>query len=317
MKYRGLGKTGLEVSEIGFGAWAIGGDAYGPTSDIDSSAALEKAWENGVNFYDTADSYGKGHSETLIGRFLKGKPREKIFIATKAGWDFYRNPVKKRFDAEYIGFACERSLARLDTEYADLFQLHNPPLALIESGEAADALSSLKKSGKVRFTGLSVHRTEEVLAALKFSEIDTLQIVFNILDQRMSAVFEAAAAKGVGLIIREPLASGLLTGKYDLDHEFPKGDHRRRWISEKRSLDGQKLALIRDKIPGAEWPKTALEFVLAERFVSSAIPGMKTPSQVMDNLRASVQAEISQDQIQMLRGLFWDAAIFQQGLNPS
>lgn len=317
MKYRGLGKTGLEVSEIGFGAWAIGGDAYGPTSDIDSAAALEKAWEKGVNFYDTADSYGKGRSEALIAHFLKGKPREKIFVATKAGWDFYRDPVKKRFDAEYIGFACERSLARLDTEYADLFQLHNPSLAVIESGEAADVLSSLKKAGKIRFAGLSVHRMEEARAALRFSEIDTLQIVFNVLDQRMSAVFEEASGKGVGLIIREPLASGLLTGKYGSDHEFPRGDHRRRWIPEKRALDEKKLALIRDRIPGAEWPKTALEFVLAERFISSVIPGMKNPAQVMDNLRASSQPEISQDQIQMLRGLFWDDAIFQQGLNPS
>lgn len=317
MKYRGLGKTGLEVSEIGFGAWAIGGDAYGPTSDKDSEEALERAWENGVNFYDTADSYGKGHSEELIARFLKGKPREKVFVATKAGWDFYQDPVRKRFDAEYLGFACERSLARLGTECVDLFQLHNPPLAFIESGGAADVLSSLKKAGKIRFGGLSVHRTEEARAAFRFPEIESLQIVFNVLDQRMSAVFEEAALKGVGLIAREPLASGLLTGKYGAGHEFPKGDHRRRWRPEKRVLDEQKLALIRDRIPGAEWPKTALEFVLAERSIASVIPGMKTAKQVDENLRASSQLEISSDQIQMLRGLFWDDAIFQQGLNPS
>lgn len=317
MKYRELGRTGLEVSEIGFGAWAIGGDAYGPTSDKASEEALEKAWDNGVNFFDTADSYGKGRSEELIARFLKGKPRDKVFVATKAGWDFYHEPVRKRFDAAYICFACERSLSRLGTDWVEVFQLHNPPLAVIESGEAAATLASLKKAGKIRFAGLSVHRTEEALAAMKTGGIETLQMVFNVLDQRMSAVFEKAGESGVGLIAREPLASGLLTGKYSAQHEFPKGDHRRRWVLEKRLLDDQKIDKIRECIPGAEWPKTALEFVLAQKQISTVIPGMKTSGQVMENLRASREPELSIEQVQILRGLFWDEPIFQQGLNPS
>src|SRR3989338_6154403 len=132
MNFRELGRTGLRVSEIGFGAWAIGGSGYGITKDEESLDALEAAWEHGVNFFDTADTYGHGHSEELLAKFLKTKPRQDFVLATKGGWDFYHGGSKKNFDPAYIRFACEQSLKRLGLETIDLYQLHNPSRELIE-----------------------------------------------------------------------------------------------------------------------------------------------------------------------------------------
>ncbi len=319
MKYRELGRTGLEVSEIGLGCWAIGGDAYGPTSDKASLEALETAWDRGVNFFDTADTYGKGHSETLVGNFLKGKPKDRVIVATKAGWDFYSTPVRKCFEAGYLRLACEKSLKRLGVEAIDLFQLHNPPLEFIEKGEALGLFEKLKREGKIRFAGYSVHRTEEALAALRFPEVETLQIIFNLLDQRMAAeVFEKASEAKTALIAREPLACGLLTGKYGAGHEFPKGDHRRRWTAEKQALDLKKIELVKEvlgpeKVP---LPQTALEFVLAHEALSVVIPGAKTREQVLENLRASEKPELNRENLESLREIFQREPVFQQGLNP-
>ena len=184
MKERRLGKTGLRVSEIGFGCWAIGGNAYGTVRDEDSLDALEAAWDSGVNFFDTADIYGEGHSEELLKKFLKGKSRDRLILATKCGWDFYKTSEKpasllplpgppgklnhtghrKNFDTGYIHFACEQSLKRLGTDVIDLFQLHNPSLELIQKGDLVSCLEGLKKAGKIRSIGISVHTEVEALA---------------------------------------------------------------------------------------------------------------------------------------------------------
>ena len=230
MNYRILGRTNLQVSEIGFGTWAIGGTGYGPTQDEDSLKALEMAWENGVNFYDTADTYGHGHSESLLAHFLQSKPREKIIIASKAGWDFYHGARKKNFDLKYLRFACEESLKRLKIEAIDVYQLHNPSFELLKRGEIVGLLDDLKREGKIRFTGVSIHTEEEAVTAMEDPRVDTLQLVFNLLDQRMAEnIFPEAAKKKIGIIVREPLAFGFLTGKYKSGHEFPKSDHRRRF----------------------------------------------------------------------------------------
>ncbi|MBU3758495.1 MAG: aldo/keto reductase [Candidatus Omnitrophica bacterium] len=316
MKYRELGRSGLKVSEIGFGAWAIGGDAYGPTSDRESLEALEAAWDRGINFFDTADSYGKGRSESLLAQFLKGKPRGDVCVATKAGWDFYQAPVRKRFDAAYLGFALERSLRRLKAEAVDLFWLHNPPLELIQSGEAADVLKELKKAGKIRFGGISVHRVEEAQSALEFPEVEALQIPFNVMDTRMEAVFAEAVRKKTALAAREPLASGWLSGKYPADFEFPKGDHRRRWHADKLRADEEKFRLLCGVVPKAGWPKAALEFVLSRGEIASVLVGIKQAQQARDNAEASESPELTQNQIMALSRLFKEEPIFQQGLNP-
>src|SRR5580704_8655009 len=160
MKYRKLGSTSLEVSEIGFGAWGIGGNqfgnSYGPAADEESLAAVTTAFDLGCTFFDTADVYGHGHSEELLGKALKGT-RQKVVIATKVGSDFYHQPPQLRFTEEYITFAVEQSLKRLDTDVIDLYQLHNPPFSAIEHGQLFAPLEKLKSQGKIRFYGISIH----------------------------------------------------------------------------------------------------------------------------------------------------------------
>ncbi len=337
MKERRFGKTGLRVSEIGFGCWAIGGNAYGPVCDKDSLEALATAWDFGVNFFDTADIYGEGHSEELLGKFLKGKSRDHLTLATKCGWDFYSPAQKsaslfpgsseklnhtghrKNFDAGYIRFACEQSLERLGTDVIDLFQLHNPSLELIQKGDLVSVLEGLRKEGKIRFVGISVHTEAEALAALEDPRVQAIQIIFNLLDQRMAVkVLQEAEKKGVGVIIREPLASGLLSGKYAPSHEFPENDHRRRWAPEKRETDWQKIQLIQKTLGSGTLSllKTALEFTLASGAVSTVIAGAKTRAQVLENIAASLQPALSPEEVGRLKELYMREEVFRKGLNP-
>ncbi len=316
MKYRILGRTGLKVSEIGFGCWAIGGTSYGPTQDEDSLQALETAWEHGVNFYDTADTYGHGHSETLLAKFLKNKNRSEVVLATKAGWDFYHGGSRKNFDPDYIRFACNESLKRLGIETIDLYQLHNPSFELIQRGEIVGVLEELKSRGKIRFIGISIHKEEEALAALEDSRVDSLQLIFNLLDQRMSEkVFLAAKEKRVGIIAREPLACGLLTGKYTADHEFSKDDHRRRWTKEKKEADLKKVEAIKAILATRRLSLTraALEYILDFDAVSTVIPGAKTKAQVLENLLAAEDPKLRIEETSHLRDLYLREPMFKEG----
>jgi aryl-alcohol dehydrogenase-like predicted oxidoreductase len=337
MKERRFGKTGLHVSEIGFGGWAIGGNAYGPVRDKDSLEALAAAWDSGINFFDTADTYGEGHSEELLGKFLKGRSRDRLILATKCGWDFYRTSQKpvsvssgpseklnhtghrKNFDTGYIRFACEQSLRRLGTDAVDLFQLHNPSLEQIQKGDLVSVLEGLKKEGKLRFIGISVHTEAEALAALGDPRIQAIQIILNLLDQRMAEKFlPEAEKKDVGVIVREALASGLLSGKYTPAHEFPKDDHRRRWIPEKREADWKKIQLIQETLGSVALPllKAALEFTLSFGAVSTVIAGAKTRAQVLENAAASLRPALSGKNIEQLKELYVREEIFRKGLNP-
>jgi aryl-alcohol dehydrogenase-like predicted oxidoreductase len=332
MKSRILGRTGLRVSEIGFGCWAIGGNAYGKVRDEDSLGALETAWDGGVNFYDTADTYGEGHSERLLGKFLSGKPRDKFILATKVGWDFYplQGPSdpsgrlnhaghRKNFDPGYIRFACAQSLKRLGIETIDLYQLHNPSLELIRKGETVRVLEELKREGKIRFIGISVHTEEEALAAIEDGRFDSLQVIFNLMDQRMAArVFSEAVRTNTGIIIREPLASGLLTGKYGPGHEFPKDDHRRRWVREKREADWEKIQCLQSALAGQKisLPQAALEYPLTFDAVSAIIPGAKTQKQVLENLNASLRPGLGPEAAAAIKKVYMENEIFRKALNP-
>ena len=337
MKERRFGKTGLRVSEMGFGCWAIGGNAYGPVRDKDSLEALAAAWDFGVNFFDTADTYGEGHSEELLGKFLKGRARDRCTLATKCGWDFYTpsqkpasllpgSPEKlnhtghrKNFDAHYIRFACEQSLKRLGTDVIDLFQLHNPSLELIQKGDLVSVLEGLKKEGKIRFIGISVHTEAEALAVLEDPRVHAIQIILNLLDQRMAArILPEAEKKDIGVIVREPLASGLLSEKYDPSHEFPKEDHRRRWVAEKREADWQKIQLIQKTLGSRILPlvRAALEFTLSFGAVSTVIAGAKTRAQVLENTAASFEPALSPEDVGRLKELYAQEEIFRKGLNP-
>src|SRR6266571_2160945 len=230
MKYRTLGKTGLKVSEVGFGAWAIGGNAfgnsYGPTDDETSLEATQKALDLGCNFFDTADAYGHGHSEELLGQALKDH-RDDITVATKVGADFYYDPPRMSFSPDYLSFALDKSCERLQTDRVDLYQLHNPPIQLLRNGKIFEGLEKLVDAGRIRYYGISIHDPEEGLLAMRHGRPAAIQVVFNILRQEAkNKLFQAARENNVGIIAREPLSNGFLSGKINADSTFLAGDIR-------------------------------------------------------------------------------------------
>ncbi|HUK91568.1 MAG TPA: aldo/keto reductase, partial [Blastocatellia bacterium] len=224
MKYRSLGRTGWKVSEISFGAWAIGG-AWGQVSDEESLAALNKAVDSGVNFIDTADVYGNGRSERLIARLRKERKGE-IIVATKAGRRLPTQTLEGYSRKNLTGWI-EDSLHNLSTDCLDLVQLHCPPTDVYYAPEVFGILDDLVKEGKLRYYGVSVQKVEEALKAIEFPNVQTVQIIFNCFRQRPAELFfPRAKEKQVGILARVPLASGMLTGKLRRDSTFEKDDHR-------------------------------------------------------------------------------------------
>ncbi len=306
MKFRKLGKTDLLVSEIGFGAWAISGRGYGPTDDKESIRALHRTLDLGVNFIDTADIYGDGHSEELIGRVLKERGDKKTIIATKFGWDFYRDGVvKSNLKRNYVSFALEKSLKRLGRDYIDIYQIHNSKPADIEKYNVYETLDELKKEGKIRFYGVSAFYTEDGISAIKTGKPDTIQVIYNILDQGAEEeLFPLALENNIGIIAREPFAGGLLTGKYNEDSKFPKTDHRHGW-SRKFLEDGARK-VGRLKFLEKECRtliQAALRFSLSHKAVSVVIPGAKTVKQVEENISAA-DAQLSFEELERIKGLY-------------
>jgi aryl-alcohol dehydrogenase-like predicted oxidoreductase len=297
------------VSEIGFGAWAIGGNAhgnsYGPTDDRESIAAVRRAVDLGVNFFDTADVYGWGHSEEVLGEALEGR-RDEVFLATKVGGDFYHGGVRMNFDPGYIAFALERSLKRLRTDRVDLYQLHNPPAETMADGSTYETLDSLKAEHKIDHYGVSVHEPMEAMICLEAEKPEVLQIPFSLFRQEwIDDVFGAAAKASAGVIAREPLANGFLAGKIQLGSRFPAGDIRHPWPPE--MIDGRVAAAKRlsilarsDRTPA----QAALRFVLAFSEVSVAIPGAKTVVQAEENISASGAPPLDPDEVRTARALY-------------
>ena len=224
MNYRNLGRTGWKVSEISFGAWAIGG-AWGPVNDADSLDALRAALDEGINFIDTADVYGDGHSERLIAQVLKER-RDRIYVATKAGRRLDPHIAAGYSRANLTAFI-ERSLKNLQVDALDLVQLHCPPTEIYYRPEVFDIMDDLVKAGKMRYYGVSVEKVEEAIKALEFPNVQSVQIIFNLFRQRPAELFfELAKKRQVGILARVPLASGLLTGKMTAATTFAEDDHR-------------------------------------------------------------------------------------------
>jgi aryl-alcohol dehydrogenase-like predicted oxidoreductase len=306
MKYRQLGHTGFKVSEIGFGAWAVGGNeygnSYGSTKDEDSIAAIQQAVELGCNFYDTADVYGHGHSESILGTALK-KYRDNVFVATKVGGDFYHNPPRMNFASDYVKFAVEKSCERLQTNHIDLYQLHNPPLNLVRDGKVFDIFEKLKESGKITHYGISIHDPREGIIAMKSGQPATIQVVFNILRQEAkNELIPAAYKNDVGLIAREPLANGFLTGKLNADSKFEQGDIRYNFPrAYLHSLTNAAKQLQFLKSQDRSLAQSAIRFVLDHREISTVIPGGKTAQQVVENLRASETSPLTGEDLLRIR----------------
>jgi aryl-alcohol dehydrogenase-like predicted oxidoreductase len=298
MNYRHLGRTGWSVSDISFGAWAIGG-SWGHVSEQDALATLNKAVDAGVNFIDTADVYGDGRSERLVAQLRKAR-KEEIVVATKAGRRLPRQTVEG-YNRENLTAWIDDSLRNLSTDALDLLQLHCPPTELYDRPEVFAMLDDFVRAGKIRYYGVSVQKVEEALKAIEFPNVQTVQIIFNCFRQRPADVFFAAAKqKKVGILARVPLASGLLTGKLRADSAFAADDHRKFNrhgeafdVGETFSGVDYKLGLeaveeIRRLLPaGATMSQFALRWILMFDAVSCAIPGGKRPEQVVENCNAS------------------------------
>lgn len=300
-----LGKTGIRVSTIGFGAWAIGGTNWGPTDDAVSKAALRAALDRGVTLIDTADVYGFGHSEELIAAVLSERGKGEVIVATKAGNDFYHaqkeddagyGPIRQNMAKDYIIWAAEQSIRRLKVEALDILQLHSPDTNLLDRDEPWEALSILKKAGKIRFAGWSVQsfkETEQAFLLERYHEvIDTLQVRYNILEREAERILLPMAQQyGVGVIVRIPLLFGLLTGKFNRHSRFSSDDHRHMTLSPEKLanyLDQlEKIEPLYARYPDQSKAQVSLRFCISHPACHVAIPGAKTPEQVADNCAAS------------------------------
>jgi len=315
MQYRSLGRTGFHVSTISVGCWAIGG-SWGKVNDEESLAALHRSLDLGVNFFDTADVYGDGHSERLIARLRKERS-EPFYVATKAGRRLSPH-LAKGYDAGNLTRFVERSLSNLEVEALDLLQLHCPPTDVYYQPETFGALDELVQQGKLRHYGVSVERVEEGLKALEYPNVQSIQVIFNMFRQRpLELLFKEAARRKVGILARVPLASGLLTGKLTRQQSFEADDHRQfnrhgEAFDRGETFSGvdYDLALdavdsLRSLVPrGTTMAQWALRWILMEEAVTCAIPGVRRSSQVEDNLAASELAAIPSDVMKKVRDLY-------------
>ena len=298
MRYRNLGETGMRVSEISLGTWAFGGD-WGTVGEDDAYAALNRAVELGVNFLDTADVYGDGRSERLIGRLLKDRPNDEILVATKAGRRLDPH-TSEGYDHKNLSAFVERSLDNLGVEALDLLQLHCPPSETYRRDSTFEALDRLKEAGKLKNYGVSVEKVEEARMALDYPGVATVQIIFNIFRQKPAEeFFPLAEERGVGILARVPLASGLLSGKMSADRAFSEDDHRNfnrdgEAFDRGETFSGvdfetglEAVEELRVLVPEDNTlAQFALRWILMHPAVSCAIPGGKNPSQVEDNVAA-------------------------------
>ncbi len=315
MQYRELGRTGYKVSEVSFGAWAIGG-SWGTVSEEDAVAALHKAIDMGVNFIDTADVYGDGRSERIIAKVLKERDEE-IIVATKAGRRL--NPhVADGYNKKNLTGFIDRSLKNLETDTLDLVQLHCPPTEVYYRPEVFGALDDLVQAGKIRYYGVSVEKVEEAIAAMNYENVQSVQIIFNMFRHRPAELFfELAKQKQVGILARVPLASGMLTGKMKPTTEFADDDHR------KFNRHGQAFDMgetfsgvdyetglkavdeLRSLIPeNATMAQMALRWILMFDAISCVIPGAKNPSQAEDNASASQLPEFTAEEMKTVEAVY-------------
>jgi len=309
LNYRVLGKTELKTSEVGFGAWAIGGNefgnSYGPTDDQASLSAVETALDLGCNFFDTADVYGHGHSEELLGKGLEGD-RDNVIIATKVGGDFYHQPPSLNFRPEYLEFALRKSCERLRTRYVDLYQLHTPPPQVLKNPEIFKTLERFRRDGLVRHYGVSIHNPQGGIEAIRTGYPQTVQVVFNILRQdAKNKLFKEASDRQVGLIAREPLSNGFLAGKHtNPDEHFPIGDIRHQFpkqyvlnliqtVEELRFLERRERSMA----------QACIRFVLDHQEIAVTIPGAKTSKQVEENMNASTLSPLTGEELLRIRFL--------------
>ncbi|WP_423820229.1 aldo/keto reductase [Salinimicrobium sp. TIG7-5_MAKvit] len=311
MKLRQFGNTDLYVREVGFGAWAIGGGAmvgntaigWGDADDQTSKNAIFKALDRGINFFDTADIYGLGHSEELIGKIFGN--REEVIIASKAGNVARSGQFGTDYSKDHIIKACEASLKRLRRETIDYYQLHSAGLSNLKDGECIEAMQMLQKQGKIRYWGLSLNTYEpnpeaEYLMENKLGS--GFQLVLNMINQKALPLTKKASGAGYGIIARMPLQFGLLTGKFDTGAEFPENDHRNKRLTSE-VIDAYKNGM-KDIWPlcekyGLTKTELAMSFILSHSEISTVIPGIRTAEQAEKNTRGITQ--LQEEDLQLIK----------------
>jgi aryl-alcohol dehydrogenase-like predicted oxidoreductase len=299
LEYRQLGRTDMKVSAISFGAWAIGG-TWGPVNDDESMQALHAAVDAGVNFIDTADVYGDGHSERLVARLRRERQGDTLFVATKAG---RRLPEQtpEGYSRENLNAWVDRSLKNLEMDAVDLLQLHCPPSEIYDAPEVFAVLDEMVKAGKIRYYGVSVETVDEALRGIRHPGVQTVQVIFNIFRRKpVEELFSETRARQVGVLARVPLASGLLTGKLSKTSTFAADDHRQ-FNREGQAFDKgetfsgvpydvglEAVEKLRPLVPsGATMAQLALRWILMFDGVTCAIPGARTPAQAQGNADAA------------------------------
>ena len=330
MRYRTLGTTGFEVSEVGFGVWTVSTNWWGKIDEDEGVRLLTDSYDLGINLFDTADTYGDGYGEEILAKALQ-KRRHDIVIATKFGYDFYANVVREghkerpqNFSPEFIQHACEQSLRRLKTDYIDLYQLHNPRMETIERDEVFDTLEALAGQGKVRQYGVALGPDigwfEEGEASMRLRKVSALQIIYSILEQDPATrFFPIAAEEKTGLLTRVPHASGLLDGTYTKDTVFDPADHRsnrrQEWLA--RGLKKLKhLDFLLDN-GGSTIGQTAIKFALAAPGVASALPNILNATQLRELAAAPETADLPQEYLDRIFELYSEDFYLEPAAEPS
>jgi aryl-alcohol dehydrogenase-like predicted oxidoreductase len=316
MEFRTLGKTGMKISAIGLGTWQVGGKWGAGFSDANADEILNKAVDDGVNFIDTADVYGDGESEKAVGRLLRNR-KEKIYVATKCGRQIQPH-INEGYTVEALRRFVEDSLSNMKLETIDLIQLHCPPTEVYYRPEIFELFDQLKKEGKIQHMGVSVEKVEEALKAIEYDNVTTVQIIFNMFRQKPAELFFAAAKKkNVGIIVRVPLASGLLTGKFNASTDFTEGDHRQfnrngevfdkgetfSGVDYERGIAA--VEALKKIFPGQNnLAPIALKWILQFDSVSCIIPGASDPGQVDSNLSTFDMPAITAEQSKAVQDIY-------------
>ena len=319
MKYRRLGKSGIMVSEIGFGAWTIALDWWGGKKIDDEEAIrmLKRAFDLGINFFETADVYGKGRSERLIGEAFKGLNRDEVIYSTKWGYDIYgaeqvgHNELPQKHNPSFMNYALQESIKRLQTDFVDVYSLHNPKMNAIQDNSLFETLDNACKEGKIRSYGVALGPAigwkEEGILSMEKRDVTCLQSVYNLLEQDpVKDFFQVAEANDVGLMARVPDASGVLTGKVNVDTVFDKNDHRstrkKEWIVQAL----QKIEHIKPIADSYGWTVTelAIKFILSQNKITSVLPTVVNLEEIELFTNMSDGRSLRQDDLEALSQMY-------------
>ena len=318
MKYRQLPRTELLLPEVGFGVWTVATTWWGNISQEEQTSLLENALELGITLFDTADTYGEGYGEEVLAKVL-GRRRNEITIATKFGYDFYDKTPRighqerpQKFDRDFVNFACEQSLRRLDTDYIDLYQIHNPRIASLERDELFETLEQLQFEGKIRYYGVALGPDigwyEEGEASMRQRRVDSMQIIYSILEQEPARdFFPIAKEEQIGLLSRVPHASEVLTGRFTEPPSFDESDHRANrkaeWMKQALAKVERVKFLAGDDV-GRSMSQAAIKFCLAQPSIVSVLPNFTTMDELGEYTAATEAPDLNEDELRRLDDLW-------------